>query len=106
MAAPPCDECGGIFNQRFPLRLIAAGGPSAAATQVQWLCLGCIGEAFDAFTDSGRSCPACAELADVFERLVAAVKQSITNGQELVAIHVPPNRSPHLPGCQYAPVVA
>lgn len=102
MAAPPCDECGAILNQRFPLRLVAAGGPDAAPTQQRWLCLGCIGETLDAFRDSGRTCPACADLSVIFEHLVEAVKASITSGDQITAIHVPPNKVPHSEDCEYA----
>lgn len=99
MAAPPCDQCNGILNPRYPLRLVASGGPAVGPTQQRWVCLACIGGTLDAFTVSGKSCPACADLAEIFGRLVYAVKAT---PEPITAIHVPPNKVPHRPDCEYA----
>lgn len=97
----PCDSCGGVLNPRYPLRLVAEGGPTVDLTRQRWICLNCIGSTLTGFQETGASCPACADLAEIFGQVVVAIKGYTSDGT-ISSIVVPPNKRPHSLGCEHA----
>lgn len=96
-SAPDCDQCGGRLNQRYPLRLVS--NDPRIETRVRNICTSCIGASILAV--SGRPCPGCEGVHQVLLRLVEGIRDADERNQAVMAIVVPPNKTPHVEGCEY-----
>lgn len=97
---PGCDQCGGLLNPTYPLRLVSAD--SREQTKVRRICPCCIGTSLYWLKVASATCPGCVVLCDVFQRLAEGIRDAGERDEAVIAVVVPPNRTPHNEGCQYA----
>lgn len=98
---PGCDQCGSRLNRRYPLRLVS--NDPQVATKVRRICTACIGGSIATLEVAGRSCPGCAGVHEIFLRLAEGIRDAGSRDQAVLAIVVPPNKAPHVEGCEYGP---
>lgn len=73
----------------------------AVATKVRVICISCVGASIVELQELSTHCTGCVGLLDVFQRLLAGIRDSTRHNHAVVAIHVPPNQVPHLADCEY-----
>ncbi len=96
-----CDQCGGRLNTTYPLRLVS--GDPQVPTKVRHICIACIGTSIASLETASATCPGCSGVLAIFQNLVVAIRDAGERDQRVMAIVVPPNKAPHIPGCEYGP---